>query len=411
MIEGVLHQGLQGDLGDPVGIKFRGDIYLIVQDILVADLLDLQIAAGMAQLFLDGNVVLSFIKAGPEETGQGSDQADDLVFLFRFRQPDDGVQGIVEEMGIDLGLEQLQLRPAQVFLFSGDLGDQLLELVDHFIDVLAQFPDLRAVFDMCADIQIAVGDLPGDPGNLVDRPGDGPGNHRRGNDRDDQQNKGADAGDPDKGDIESAQLPHLLLHMADLIEDIFVEGLLDQGGHDLHVVLPDHHILFIPAACLQVQGNAVNIALQVVQIFVNAGDPVQVVARIRQALQLLHDPVGFRQQLLQLRLLQGLVLHDHQIGLIVKVFLEFQGELTGHAGRLQQALIAHVLGVHAKDRQDQQDHQRHQDDHVGDPDLEGQGGIPVHVSQSLQHRLSSLPQFIACLALSVLLSVRGRRHA
>ena len=59
MVEGIFHKRLQGKL--KYAVFFQGLIqrHFIIQDILVADFLDLQITLNMAHLFLDGYEILA----------------------------------------------------------------------------------------------------------------------------------------------------------------------------------------------------------------------------------------------------------------------------------------------------------------------------------------------------------------
>ena len=59
MVKGVLHQRLEGKLQDSAFLQgfFKGD--LIVHDILVAYLLDLEIAFNMADFLAHGDKILS----------------------------------------------------------------------------------------------------------------------------------------------------------------------------------------------------------------------------------------------------------------------------------------------------------------------------------------------------------------
>ena len=57
MVQGVFHQGLQGQLQDLIGVQLLRDMDGVFQDILVAELLDLKIAADMGLLLLHRDII------------------------------------------------------------------------------------------------------------------------------------------------------------------------------------------------------------------------------------------------------------------------------------------------------------------------------------------------------------------
>ena len=90
-------------------VHFLRNIDLVVQNILIAELLDLQIAADVRLLFLHRDVVAPLAQSRAEEIGERRHHHDHLLRLVRLRQPDDRIQRIVEKMRIDLRLQKLQL--------------------------------------------------------------------------------------------------------------------------------------------------------------------------------------------------------------------------------------------------------------------------------------------------------------
>ena len=57
VIEGIFHQGLQGQLQDRIVIELLRNLDGILQDISVTELLNLQVAADMGLLLLDTDVI------------------------------------------------------------------------------------------------------------------------------------------------------------------------------------------------------------------------------------------------------------------------------------------------------------------------------------------------------------------
>lgn len=70
----------------------------------------------MTRALADGNA---------KELRQGADHIDGLPAAAPLLHPDDGVQGVVEKVGIDLGLEGIELVQAFLFLLLNDLKEAL----------------------------------------------------------------------------------------------------------------------------------------------------------------------------------------------------------------------------------------------------------------------------------------------
>ena len=100
---------------------------------------------------------------------------DDRLGIFRLRLPHDGVQGIIKEMGVDLGLQHAQLGPFQVFLFLLVLFDQTVQADGHGIQALGQGHELPGLHIRGPGVQLAVGDLAGEALQLPDLALDEPG--------------------------------------------------------------------------------------------------------------------------------------------------------------------------------------------------------------------------------------------
>ena len=68
-------------------------------------MLDAQIAFYVLYLFLYGNDIPSPAETYLEKVCQSGQHLNALLHLPHPHRPDDGVQGIVQEMGINLGLQ------------------------------------------------------------------------------------------------------------------------------------------------------------------------------------------------------------------------------------------------------------------------------------------------------------------
>ena len=87
----------------------------------------------MLQLVPNRNDVPPSGKTNAEKPGQCRDQAHCLSGLFIFYHPDNDVQGIVQKMGIDLGLKGVELCLSLGLMLRRSLLRQALHLPDHFL--------------------------------------------------------------------------------------------------------------------------------------------------------------------------------------------------------------------------------------------------------------------------------------
>ena len=93
---------------------------------------------GVFQLVLEGDDALAPAQGDAEEPCQRGDHLDGLVIPACLGHPDDRIQGIVEEMGVDLGLEHLQLAAALLPLLLDDVVHQVAHGGHHGADGVAQ---------------------------------------------------------------------------------------------------------------------------------------------------------------------------------------------------------------------------------------------------------------------------------
>ena len=84
----------------------------------------------MTDLVPDGNDGPSVADTDPQEAGQLADHVNSTLVMASLDHPDHRVQGIVEEMGIDLGLEGVQLTPSLFLLLRKDVLHQLIDLLN-----------------------------------------------------------------------------------------------------------------------------------------------------------------------------------------------------------------------------------------------------------------------------------------
>ncbi len=142
MVQSVLHQGLQCQLGNLEVIHRLVQLDIILQDVPIAHPLNLQVSADMLLLLPDGDKFLSFAEYQPEKAGESDHHVHCLIRLISLDQPDYGIQRIVQEMGIDLFLQKPQVHPAHLLFVLPDLMDQHLDILRHIVETLAQSGNL-----------------------------------------------------------------------------------------------------------------------------------------------------------------------------------------------------------------------------------------------------------------------------
>ena len=191
----------------------------------------------MAFLLRQRDDILTFAEGKAEKVGKIRYHLGGLGVFACLDRPDDGVHGIVEEMGVDLGLQQRQFHPAQGGLLLGGLLHQGVQAARHILKAFAQGAQLKNVRGYRLMLgQVAVADLlhtGAQPGNGF---GDGP-----------PDAQGAAHQHPDDGRGGQGQ-QHQLSHQPDLhiplqgvelyglIVQVVVHVLLDQAGDDVDVV-------------------------------------------------------------------------------------------------------------------------------------------------------------------------------
>ena len=127
VIDGILEDRLDDELDAEVvpdvliDVKHHGEI------ILIAHLLDVHIVFRMLQLLRKRNDVLSTAQADTEEARELRHHEDRFLVVLALDHPDDGIQGVVEEVRIDLRLERIHLRLSLLLLLDDDVLHQLID--------------------------------------------------------------------------------------------------------------------------------------------------------------------------------------------------------------------------------------------------------------------------------------------
>ena len=108
--EGIFHNGLEGELGDCVLTEFFRHIHHKGHAIVIAHVLETDIKAYMLQLLLNGVHQLPAAQGQFIKTGQGLDGFGYFLALPGLGQPVNHIQGIIEKMRINLGLQCAEFR-------------------------------------------------------------------------------------------------------------------------------------------------------------------------------------------------------------------------------------------------------------------------------------------------------------
>ena len=145
-----------------------------------ADVLDFEEVAGLPQLFLQRDRLEPVAEGVADVGGEEHAEILDLVELLPFGHPDDDVEAVDEEVGLDLVLQKFQLGAgaAELFLVDVDLegthlGFQLLEGVRHVVQLgKAVAAGEPALPDIPADILLeglqGALDIPAEVGDKVE---------------------------------------------------------------------------------------------------------------------------------------------------------------------------------------------------------------------------------------------------
>ena len=150
MINRVFNNRLKRDLVAEIvqaalfGIDRPGEL------VFIAVRLYFQIALRVLQFVSNGDQLMPAADADAEQAGKRIDHLDSLGVFTLFAHPGDRVQGVVQKMRIDLGLQGTQLRFPQIDFFLANRFHQLLHFEHEVTErdgEMADFPygDLRRI--------------------------------------------------------------------------------------------------------------------------------------------------------------------------------------------------------------------------------------------------------------------------
>ena len=107
--DGVLHDGLEAHLGNGLAHQLQGDIRFQADHIVKAQVHQRHVVFDIVQLPLQAHPAALQLHAVAQQLAQGGHRVGDLVLLVDLRHHLDGLQHVVDEVGVDLVLESPQL--------------------------------------------------------------------------------------------------------------------------------------------------------------------------------------------------------------------------------------------------------------------------------------------------------------
>ena len=160
MVDCILHQRLQRHFWDQTAIQRGIGQNIIGQDVAVTYLLDLEVTAHMEKLLMQGQDVFAVGQEGAEIIGETRNHLHSLFVFFGFNQPDDRVKRVIEKVGINLCLNQLEFHTVQPDLLLTVQCHLLVQTVYHLLQPRAEGLQ-AAVFGPhgCAGRKISFPDL------------------------------------------------------------------------------------------------------------------------------------------------------------------------------------------------------------------------------------------------------------
>ena len=105
VIDRVFHNGLDDQLYDLHLQHHRFHIYLVFQFIYIPHLLDGQVTSGIFYLLLQRDHFVFVADALPQQLCQRGCHQHHIPDIAALRHPDNGIQRIIQKMGVDLRLQ------------------------------------------------------------------------------------------------------------------------------------------------------------------------------------------------------------------------------------------------------------------------------------------------------------------
>ena len=266
MIKRIFHYRLKSQLQNLIFINYLIQLNVIFQNIPVTHFLDLQIAADVLLLFLNGNKLLAFAENLTEKVRQGNNHCHCFVWLIGFDQPHNGVECVVKEMRLDLLLEEAQVCLSHFALIFLHLVDQGLHISRHLIKAHRKFRNLIVRIHLCPGIEISLGNFLRHGIQLPDGLKDSGNDHHRTDSHYCNQHRDQNAAHHHKASNLFLQGVCNLFHVPGLIVNVILDVILDQLCKNIDIVIQHLDILTVPASGIDAVHNIIHSFFQSIDV-------------------------------------------------------------------------------------------------------------------------------------------------
>ena len=154
MIDGIFHQRLEDKLETGQVKDLILCLHGISKLIFIAHVLNHKVVSHMLQLIPDSYDALSPAEADAEKPGQGRHDAHRVSQVLIFNHPHYDVQSVIQEMGVNLRLEGVELALSLGFMLRHNIVHKPPYLPGHVLYGIAQMLYLvgAAAPDLCLQI-------------------------------------------------------------------------------------------------------------------------------------------------------------------------------------------------------------------------------------------------------------------
>ena len=153
VIDCIFQKRLDHQLGTQAVRQFFVPIHRKCKLILKPHILNGKIADSVFQFLLQRDNVLPLTQGDAEKFCQHGHHFSGALILFALYHPDNGVQRVIQKVGIDLRLQQLSLGDLFFpFLFPHSFH-QLIRLFRHVIKAVGKSSDLSVALCFCTNLQ------------------------------------------------------------------------------------------------------------------------------------------------------------------------------------------------------------------------------------------------------------------
>ncbi|MNC13287.1 hypothetical protein D3C75_610280 [compost metagenome] len=157
VLDAVLHKRLQQYFGNGEGQKLLlFGFGMILEQILIAFLLDGAILLHMRELVLQRNQILAAAKPQLEHLRQCEDHLVDIIIFAHHRFAIDCIQRVVQKMWLHLRGQRPDLRMAFAFFLLAHIFDQRFDLRHHPVELESDLGDLVVIFTLKRNAELVL---------------------------------------------------------------------------------------------------------------------------------------------------------------------------------------------------------------------------------------------------------------